>query len=151
MKLNLLQLEALKNSGGAGLTFQSPQDFLTWQAAARAGQLSAMGIPQSNEAAFQMQLLAQQQMAAAAMAQQQHQQQQQQQQQNEAAMANFQQALAASQGMPAVIPFMQPFPLATPTGKDRRYVHLLIFNIQLSFCMLKNSSLSVKFFYYAVF
>lgn len=116
MKLNLLQLEALKNSGGAGLTFQSPQDFLTWQAAARAGQLSAMGIPQSNEAAFQMQLLAQQQMAAAAMAQQQHQQQQQQQQQNEAAMANFQQALAASQGMPAVIPFMQPFPLATPTG-----------------------------------
>ena len=85
---------------------------MTWQAAAARGQLSAMGIPQASEqaAALQMQLM-QQQMAAAAIAQQQH---QQQQQQNEVAMASLQQALAASQGMPAVIPFMQPFPLATP-------------------------------------
>ena len=90
---------------------------MTWQAAAARGQLSAMGIPQASEqaAALQMQLM-QQQMAAAAIAQQQH---QQQQQQNEVAMASLQQALAASQGMPAVIPFMQPFPLAAPAGELR--------------------------------
>uniref|UniRef100_A0A1X7TCE1 Uncharacterized protein n=1 Tax=Amphimedon queenslandica TaxID=400682 RepID=A0A1X7TCE1_AMPQE len=48
--------------------------------------------------------------------QQQYQQQQQQQQQSEAPIANSQQALAASQGMLAVLPFTQPYPLATPTG-----------------------------------
>lgn len=111
MKMQMLQLELQKQ-------FQTPQDFMAWQARVMGGGAGTTAAVPIDQATLQMQLAAVQQQQMAAMVQQ---QQAQQQQHNEAALANFQ-ALAAAQSVPTVIPFMQPFPIAaTPSGT----VHIL--------------------------